>query len=342
MAHNTTTAQSKLPIITRFKLRMLALASSIYTRRDGTVNHRIQSFIHIRAPASAAKLIGATRVSTSDIHVDRTRNLWFRLFVPSTAAAAADKSLPLIVYFHGGGFASYAPDSNFFDDLCSNFAAKVPAVIASVNYRLTPDHRYPAPYDDGFDALKFIDEQNYVVLPSNCDLNKCFIGGDSAGGNIAHHVTIRALQNAHNVFDKIKIVGVLAFQPFFGGEERTESEIRLTNAPILNVNRTDLMWRNFLPEGADRNHPAAHVFESEGLKALDFPSSLVIVGGDDPLQDWQRRYVEMLRSCGREVELIEYPNAFHGFYSFPEMAEVGMLIEDVKKFVEKRVNSVSS
>lgn len=92
-------------------------------------------------------------------------------------------------------------------------------------------------------------------------------------------------------------------QPFFGGEERTESEVRLTAAPMINVKRTDSMWREFLPEGADRNHPAANVFGG-GDAAVDFPSTLVIVGGNDPLQDWQRRYVEWLSRCGKKVELI--------------------------------------
>ncbi|KAI3454327.1 hypothetical protein Pfo_010990 [Paulownia fortunei] len=340
-------SQPELPFITRFKLHILALARNVYIRPDGTINRLVFSLIDIKASAPTTKLINTTRISTSDVTVDPSCNLWFRLFIPSTTNtnSHSDKSLPFIVYFHGGGFTTYGPDTKSFDDLCSHLAAKVPAVIASINYRLAPEHKYPSQYEDGFDALKFIDAQNYAILPPNTDLNKCFIGGDSAGGNIAHHVTVRALQNAHQ-FDKIKITGILALQPFFGGEERTESELRLRNAPIIDVKKTDLLWRNFLPEGADRNHPAANVFggglnseTAAALTNLDFPSTLVIVGGNDPLQDWQRRYVEGLKNCGKEVELIEYPDAFHGFYGFPELPEFALLIDNVTDFIQKQAHS---
>ncbi|KAK6148211.1 hypothetical protein DH2020_019123 [Rehmannia glutinosa] len=337
---NTKSQPAGLPFITRLKLLIVASSRNLYIRPDGTINRRIFSLIDIKASAPATKLINGTAISTSDVPVDPTRDLWFRLFTPSTTNtnnSNSNKSLPLIVYFHGGGFMSYGADSKSFDDLCSNLAAKVPAVIASINYRLAPEHKYPSQYDDAFDALKFIDTQNYAVLPACTDFNKCFIAGDSAGGNIAHHVTVRALQNACE-FDKIKITCIIALQPFFGGEELTESEIRLTKAPMIDVKRTDLMWRNFLPEGANRNHPAAHVLGTE-LKNLDFPETFVIVGGNDPLQDWQRRYVEGLKNCGKQVEYIEYPNAFHGFYGFPELPENALLFEDVASFIRKQAHS---
>ncbi|KAI3454326.1 hypothetical protein Pfo_010989 [Paulownia fortunei] len=158
-------------------------------------------------------------------------------------------------------------------------------------------------------------------------------------GNIAHHVTFRACQNSHE-FDNVKIIGVLLLQPFFGGEERTESELRLKKAPVLDVKQTDWMWRMFLPEGADRNHHAANVWmnseAAKEMKTLEFPSALVIVGGYDPLQDWQRRYVEGLNKCGKQVELIEYPQAIHGFYVFPEVNEFASFLSDVPKFIQKQ------
>ncbi|KAL0401255.1 UNVERIFIED_CONTAM: putative carboxylesterase 18 [Sesamum latifolium] len=257
---NSRKFQPKLPSITRLKLLIVGLARHVYIRRDGTINRRVLRLVDIKASAPATKLIKGTRVSTSDVPVDPSRNLWFRLFVP--ADGGSDKLLPLIVYFHGGGFTNFGPDSQSFDDLCSRLAAEAPAVVASVNYRLAPEHRYPCQYEDGFDALKFINTQNYAVLPATTDLSRCFIAGDSAGGNIAHHVTFRACRDRHEL-DRLKIVGLVGLQPFFGGEERTGSELRLTSTPMLNVEHTDWMWRCFLPEGADRNHPAAHVFGTD-------------------------------------------------------------------------------
>ncbi|KAK4479253.1 hypothetical protein RD792_014764 [Penstemon davidsonii] len=328
-------SELELPLLTRLKFSAMSLARRVYIRRDGTINRRVLSLVDIKSSAPATKLINTTTViSTSDVAVDHSRNLWFRLFIPTTTA----KKLPLILYFHGGGFTTFGPDSKPFDDLCSHIAAEIPAVIASVNYRLAPEYRYPCQYDDAFDALKFIDAQNYAVLPANTDLNTCFIAGDSAGGNIAHHTTFRACKNSHE-FNKVRIKGYLALQPFFGGEERTESELRLINAPVINLERTDWMWRCFLPEGADRNHHSGHVFGGgveEMIKNVEFPRSLVIIGGYDPLQDWQKKYVEWLKICGKEVEVIEYPNAFHSVYAFPEVPEYDLLIKDVTNFVQKQ------
>lgn len=334
MADNNTQPQAELPLATRLKLCWVALARHLYTRSDGSINRRLYNLLDIKTPAPATKLINTTTISTADIPIDPSRNLWFRLFTPATPS---HKSLPFILYFHGGGFSSYGPDSTTFDNLCTHLAARVPAVVASVNYRLAPEHKHPAQYEDALDALQFMDAKASAILPPNTDLSRCFIGGDSAGGNITHHLTEKALQNGEQ-FHRVRIAGVVEVQPFFGGEERTESELRLRAAPMINVKRTDLMWRNFLAEGADRNHPAAHVFGGEAA-AVEFPSTVVIVGGNDPLQDWQRRYVEWLSRCGKKVELIEYPNAFHGFYAFPELPEFGLLIDNVVDFVNRHANS---
>lgn len=183
----------------------------------------------------------------------------------------------------------------------------MPAVIASVNYRLFAEHRSPCPYEDGFDTLKYIDSNHFDIFPSNVELDKCFIAGDSAGGNIAHHVIMRTSKNSQDV-EKLKIIGHLSLQPFFGGEGRTDSELRLSKALMIDVNGTDKMWKNFLAEGADRDHEAANVFGG-GLKSrvpemenLGFPSTLLSVGGFDPLQDWQIRYFEGLRRCRKVVK----------------------------------------
>ena len=217
-------------------------------------------------------------------------------------------------------------------------AVSIPAVVISVNYRLAPEHRYPCQYDDGFDVLKLLDKDRAEgggVLPGVADVSKCFLGGDSAGANLAHHVAVRASEEMEKL-RAVRVVGMISIQPFFGGEERTEAEIRLTRAPVVTVERTDWMWKAFLPEGSNRDHEAANV---SGPKAADisglkyFPKTVVFVGGVDPLQDWQRRYYEWLRKSGKEAELIQYPNMIHAFYIFPELPEAHQLITQVKDFV---------
>lgn len=320
----------KLP----FKVKLMIAAHSFsvdtFSRSDLTVNRSLIGFFDPRVPASKNPRHG---VITFDVTIDPARKLWFRLYVPS---AASTTSLPLIVYFHGGGFAFSAANSKSYDEFCRRLAREVSAVIVSVNYRRSPEHRFPCPYEDGLDALKYIDGPNFGGLPGSANLKTCFLAGDSAGGNLAHHLTVMGAQYQ---FSKLQILGLLAIQPFFGGEERTESEKRIVGVPFISVERTDWLWKAFLPEGSNRNHPAAHVFgkDSVDIGVINFPAVMVVIGGFDPLQDWQRRYVEWLKSKGKDVKIMEYPNAIHGFYSFAELPESGMLISDFKDFARAQI-----
>ena len=90
-----------------------------------------------------------------DITIDPDRKLWFRVFVPDVTI---DTTLPVIVYYHGGGFVFFSPNSSFYDELGRRLASSIPAFVISANYRLTPENQYPSQYDDGIDVLKFLDE----------------------------------------------------------------------------------------------------------------------------------------------------------------------------------------
>ncbi|KAL2236262.1 UNVERIFIED_CONTAM: putative carboxylesterase 18 [Sesamum indicum] len=183
-----------LPWKTRITLFFLNTFNDAARRRDGTINRRLFSLLDsfsLKTPPNPKPRNG---VKTFDITVDPSRNLWFRLFVPCYPESESDPQLPIVVFFHGGGFVYLAPDFKAYDDVCRRFAREIPAVVVSVNYRLAPEYRYPAQYEDGFDVLKFLDEQSHI-LPKNADLSRCFLAGDSAGGNLAHHVTKRACES---------------------------------------------------------------------------------------------------------------------------------------------------
>lgn len=142
-------------------------------------------------------------VMTYDVTVDPSRDLWFRVYVPTATTA----SLPVIIYFHGGGFVMGSPHLKLYEDFCRRLAGGVVAIVVSVNYRLAPEHKYPAQHIDGFDVLKFIDGKKQI-LPENADLDRCFLAGDSAGGNIAHHVA-RTVCESYLV--EIKVFALIYF-----------------------------------------------------------------------------------------------------------------------------------
>jgi gibberellin receptor GID1 len=110
--------------------------------------------------------------------------------------------------------------------------------------------------------------------------------GDSAGGNIVHHVAVRAAEK--DLGPDVRLAGLVMIQPFFGGEERTRAEIRLKSPAILTVDRADWYWKAYLPRDADRDHPASRVFgpRAKDLRSVAMPPALVIIGGLDMMQDW--------------------------------------------------------
>ncbi|KAJ4846153.1 hypothetical protein Tsubulata_025093 [Turnera subulata] len=321
-----------LPLKARLLLAIHSFATQRASRSNYTVNRKLANLFDPKASPSSKPIKG---VSSFDVSIDPSRKLWFRLYNPTSTANSAT-SLPLLIYFHGGGFCFLSANTKFIDGFCRRLAGQVPAVVASVNYRLAPEHRYPCQYEDGFDALKYIDKMSFQDYNCNVDLKRCFIAGDSAGGNLAHHVVVNA--GACNEFERVKVVGFVAMQPFFGGEERTDSETRLDGVTNLPLERTDWMWKAFLPEGFDRNHQVVRVFGPNGvdISSVRFPPTLLFIGGFDPLQDWQRRYREWLEKSGKEVHVVEYPNAVHGFYTMPDIPESDLLFKEVKDFVKRQ------
>ena len=333
----TTPARKPKPPMSRLmrlSLKVVDRVTDATRRADGTLNRRALSLLDPRVPAISSPCRG---VASRDVVLDRATRLHARLFHPAAAKAGAARPLPVIVFFHGGGFAFLSAASPAYDAACRRIARYASAAVLSVDYRRAPKHRFPAPYDDGLAALRFLDDpKNHPPLPLPLDVARCYVAGDSAGGNIAHHVARRYAADAAS-FRSVRLRGLVAIQPFFGGEERTDSELRLDGAaPIVSIDRTDWMWRAFLPPGADRTHEAASFASPAAAAGLDspaFPPVLVAIGGYDPLQDWQRRYGEMLRARGKYVRVVEYPDAIHGFYTIPMFDDARDLIIRIAEFV---------
>jgi gibberellin receptor GID1 len=153
--------------------------------------------------------------------------------------------------------------------------------------RRAPEFKFPVAYEDSYRALEWLkSEESTAHLPPNVDYSRVFLSGDSAGGNIAHHVAVRA---GGGDLGRVQLKGVVMIQGFFGGEERTPAELRLRNVPIVSVESLDWHWKAFLPAGASRDHPACNVFgpHSPDLAQVPFAPVLNIIGKLDILQDWE-------------------------------------------------------
>ncbi|XP_021734692.1 probable carboxylesterase 18 [Chenopodium quinoa] len=339
---NTTPSPIKslsLPFKTRVKVTAINFATDIVRRTDGTINRILMNLLDRRVGPNPTPY---NSVSTHDVVFDPSNNLWFRLFVPHKSDVV---SFPIIVFFHGGGFAFLSAASNAYDAVCRRFARKLNAVVCSVEYRPSPEHKFPSQYEDTFAVLKFLDNpdnrKNLPFWPEKADLSTVFFAGDSAGGNLAHHLAVNYAKSS-STFTLLKVIGLVNIQPFFGGKERVNSEIELEGAPVVSMDRTQWLWKAFLPDGLDCDHWAVNVSGPNAIdiSRVEYPPTLLFVGGFDPLKDWQKRYYEWLRRNGKDVKLVEYSSAIHAFYVFPELPEAELLFAEVKEFFNNQISKV--
>ncbi|GLT68660.1 hypothetical protein SLA2020_408710 [Shorea laevis] len=332
---NLNESKMVVPLNTWVLISNFKLAYNLLRRPDGTFNRHLAEFLDRKVPANANLVDG---VFSFDVIIDRSTGLLSRIYRPASAAEpqphiielekpVTSEVVPVIIFFHGGSFAHSSANSAIYDMLCRRLVRFCKAVVVSVNYRRAPENRYPCAYDDGWTALTWVNSRKW--LQSKDNKVHIYLAGDSSGGNIAHHVAMRAVESG------IEVLGNILLNPMFGGQERTESERRLDGKYFVTVQDRDWYWRAFLPEGEDRNHPACNPFGPRGksLKGIKFPKSLVVVAGLDLMQDWQLAYVEGLKNAGQEVKLLYQDQATIGFYLLPNNNHFHTVMDEISQFV---------
>ncbi|PIN26082.1 Arylacetamide deacetylase [Handroanthus impetiginosus] len=335
---NVNESKRVVPLNTWILISNFKLAYNLLRRPDGTFNRDLNEFLDRKMPANANPVDG---VYSFDV-VDRATSLLNRVYLaagenePQRGIVELEKPLsstdvvPVIVFFHGGSFVHSSANSAIYDTFCRRLVKACKAAVVSVNYRRSPENRYPCAYDDGWAALKWVHSRSWLRSGTEGDLKvHVYLAGDSSGGNIAHHVAVRAAEEG------VEVLGNILLHPLFGGQERTESERRLDGKYFVRVQERDWYWRAYLPEGEDRDHPACNVFgpRSRSLEGLKLPKSLVVVAGLDLLQDWQLRYVEGLKKFGQEVKPLYLEKATIGFYFLPNNDHFHRLMDEMKSFI---------
>ena len=227
-----------------------------------------------------------------------------RIYKPIAASA---EPLPVLVYFHGGGFV--LGDLDTHDGFCRMFVDDGGFAVIAVDYRLAPEHVYPAAAEDGFAALIWI-EQNASDL--GIDANRIAIGGDSAGGHLTAVLTQRAKEKGA---PKLAYQLMLFPSTQFGGDTSSRSEFSM--GYFLDKPTLEWFTDKFLPPGMDFSSP-----QISPLRAKDFsglPPAFIMVAGYDPLHDEGLQYAEKLRAAGVAVTVADYPDMVHCFIYFQTM-----------------------
>ncbi|CAJ1977126.1 unnamed protein product [Sphenostylis stenocarpa] len=259
-----------------------------------------------------------TPVVSKDLTVNKSKHTWVRIYLPHKALDYFPNSkLPLIVFYHGGGFIFDSAASTYFHDFCVRMVHATQSVVVSVDYRLAPEHRLPAAYEDSVEALHWIKASNDPWL-RHADYSRCYLMGESAGGNIAYTAGLRVAAEVDKI-KPLKIEGLILIQPFFGGTKRSPSEIRLSEDNTIPLPITDLMWNLSLPVGVDRDYKYSNPTVNGGDRILDEIKVLgwrVAVFGceGDPLVDRERELVKLLGHKGVHVVGKFYEGGRHGIF----------------------------
>ncbi|CAH8364236.1 unnamed protein product [Eruca vesicaria subsp. sativa] len=248
-------------------------------------------------------------VVSKDFRVNYSKSTYMRLYVPTTAlnGGVSSMKLPLVVYFHGGGFINDSYDHEPVHHFCNLMALKLNVVVASASYRQAPQFKLPAAYDDGLYALKWIkNSPDKGWIKSYADLSDVFLMGTNSGGNVAYNVGIRFTEED---LTPLCIRGLILLDPFFGGEERCESELRHVNDQVFPPALTDLCWKLCLPDGADRDHEYSNPRMGEGPEIMQemagFRWKVMVTGeGGGAMIDRQRDVANLMKENG--VYVIEH------------------------------------
>jgi acetyl esterase len=216
---------------------------------------------------------------------------------------------PCLVFFHGGGWV--IGDLDTHDVACRKLADEGQSMVISVDYRLAPEHKFPAAVDDAIAATKWI-AGNAKQL--GVDASRLMVGGDSAGGNLAAVVAISARDgNGPKIAGQVLIYPATDFAKTHPSHREPETSILLTHTVIKWF--SDHYLRD-ATDGADWRASPARVGTLAGL-----PPAYVLTAGADPLRDEGNEYAQRLKDAGVPVTFRNFPGQFHGFFTMGKLLQ---------------------
>lgn len=223
--------------------------------------------------------------------------------VPVRVYAASDaENLPMVAFFHGGGWVLSSVDGH--DSLARRIAVRTGALVVSVDYRLAPEHPFPAPHDDCWAVTLWLARHGAEI---GGDPSRLAVCGDSAGGNLAAGVALRARDEGIDL-----ALQALIYPCIDDRQDRYESMVENGEGLFLTADDMVWFWDHFVPSN-ERLNPYAVPARAADLSGC--APAYVQTAHYDPLRDEGEHYAARLRSAGVEVDVTRYPGVVHGFVS---------------------------
>jgi acetyl esterase len=248
-------------------------------------------------PASTppAPQIGAVR----DLLAEGVQAIPLRVYRP--AGVADSRRLPVLVYFHGGGWV--IGDLETHDVLCRQLTAEAGVSVIAVDYRVAPEHKFPAAVDDAWAATRWIAAH---AADLGVDADRLAVGGDSAGGNLAAVVALLA-RDAGGPRIGLQIL----LYPVTDLASESQSYADLADGYMLT--RDSMRWfrAQYLAKTEDAADWRVSPLRAPSLAGL--PPALVVTAGYDPLRDEGEAYARRLREAGVSVDAVSFGGMIHGF-----------------------------
>ncbi|MBS1892964.1 MAG: alpha/beta hydrolase [Actinobacteria bacterium] len=226
-----------------------------------------------------------------------------RIYVPREA-----ERLPVLLWLHGGAWV--LGDLEAADPSCRRLAVASDAIVVSVDYRLAPEHRFPAGLEDCYAALSWVAER---IGEYGGDPSRVAVGGDSAGGNLAAALALMARDRSgpRIVFQLLVYPSVMLRM----------SSAEFGDAPVVNQAMAEYFWDLYVTSAADREHPYCAPLAADDLSGL--PPAFVIVPEVDLTRADQERYADLLAAAGVEARSQLYRGVAHGFLDAAAVLEPG-------------------
>jgi acetyl esterase len=288
---------------------------SLQSADERRVAYRATALAHRGEPEAVAS------VTDVELALDG-RTLRARLYVP-----LEDEGKALVVYFHGGGFV--VGDLDTHDALCRRISAHTRMRFLSVDYRLAPEHPFPAGIDDAVDTIRF-------VIANLSDFDdpdaQVIVMGDSAGA------TLLTVACALTRNEDLGIAAQVVIYPTLGPELFTDSVHEYGNDHVLDIDHLRYDYGLYLDGWSDHSDPRVTPLMFEDLTGA--PSAIVVVAECDPLRDEAVAYAGLLEHFGVRVELLEAEGMIHGFLRLPTMVPEALeIIDDLALHMHRYVEA---